>query len=177
MSNITSRYAHALLDLARETGGLSEYLAQAKIARAAFADDDFWNVVVHPHISVSEKHSLFRDAFGDKINDHVMGFFCLVAEKGRATILRHALDLFIEDAARSLGKITAYVVSAFELSADQTKVLEELLSRKMGKEVTISVSVDPDVIGGFYIHAEGYFIDRTIKNKLKEIKSVLIANE
>jgi len=47
------------------------------------------------------------------------------------------------------------------------------LSKKLNKRVEVSLKVDPSVIGGFFVHVDGYFIDRTIKKHLHDMKATI----
>ena len=64
----------------------------------------------------------------------------------------------------------AQVVSAAELSGEQISVLCEALSKKLGRQVDISSSVDPSLIGGLYICVDGYVLDRSVKKLLGDLR-------
>jgi F-type H+-transporting ATPase subunit delta len=65
---------------------------------------------------------------------------------------------------------TASVVSAVPLSDTQASQLTALLAKKTGKQVDVTVLVDPSVIAGISIHVDGYFLDRTVRTMLKDMK-------
>jgi F-type H+-transporting ATPase subunit delta len=69
--------------------------------------------------------------------------------------------------------IEARVVSATALGESRIFALENVLTKKLGKHVTLSASVDPSLIGGLYIHAGGQIIDHTIKKQLSDLKDNL----
>ena len=48
-----------------------------------------------------------------------------------------------------------------------------LLKRKFNTEVEINAVVDPSLIGGFYIVADGYFFDNSVRTSLREMKKNL----
>ncbi|MCL2045389.1 MAG: F0F1 ATP synthase subunit delta [Oscillospiraceae bacterium] len=70
----------------------------------------------------------------------------------------------------------AKVVSAMRLSMEQEKALEKLLSSKLNKQVSISLEIDPSLIGGFYVYVDGLLIDRSVKKRIDEIKESIISS-
>ena len=68
------------------------------------------------------------------------------------------------------GTVEAYTALA-ELADQQIRALEEMLSRKLGKQVKVNPRVDPSLIGGMYIQVDGYFIDRTVKSRLRDLSA------
>ncbi|MCL2671599.1 MAG: F0F1 ATP synthase subunit delta [Clostridiales bacterium] len=69
--------------------------------------------------------------------------------------------------------LVATVVSAAELSDAQLSALTALLSQKLHNEVVLSVSIDPSLIGGLYIHVDGRVIDRSVKRQIADMKDSL----
>ena len=49
-------------------------------------------------------------------------------------------------------------MSAKPLTKNQMDAINDMLSRKVNKDVVISAVVDPDLLGGFYIVVDGYFM-------------------
>ena len=66
--------------------------------------------------------------------------------------------------------IKAKVVTAAELSPLQFSALEELLKRKLNKQVEITSETDASLIGGLYIYVDGLVIDHTVKKQIGDLK-------
>jgi F-type H+-transporting ATPase subunit delta len=126
-------------------------------------------MLVHPQISAAEKHSLFERAFAGKIHEDILGFMYLTADKNREAFLIPALTILIETIQRHQNKVTAKVLSAAPYEPEQAKILKNVLSERLDKDVSLSLNVDPSVIGGPYIYADGYYIDWTVKTRLREL--------
>ena len=171
MAQLSNRYASAVFDLAMERGTLEDCLTQAVFLREMLSDNDCKTIFTHPRISSTEKKSFLDEAFKSQINDELMGLLHLVVDKNREEFIDPILAEFVNLANRQLRKATAQVVSAVPLRDDQQTRLADLLSRKLDKQVNVNVKVNPAVIGGLYISVDGYFIDRTIKTRLQEMKS------
>jgi len=175
VAKLSSRYASALFDLSLERNALNDNLEQAEFLRDTFSEAQCQRIIKHPRISGKEKKSFFDSAFSGKISNDLLGFLHLAVEKNREAFIVPVLDDFIDMGNRHIRKTTALVVSAVPLKNEQVSALEALLSKKLDKQVTINHKVDPSLIGGLYVQVDGYYIDRTVKSSLKDIKDSLIS--
>ena len=169
-NRLANRYARAIFKLSLERGVLNDNLDQAIFLRDVLSDADCQSIITHPRITPAEKISFFDKSFAEHINEALLGFLHLAVTKNREKFIVPTLSSFIDMANDYVRKTTATVVSAVPLRTDQLSSLTSLLSRKTKKQVTIEQKVDPSIIGGLYIKVDGYFIDRTIKTRLQEIK-------
>jgi F-type H+-transporting ATPase subunit delta len=126
-------------------------------------------LLVHPHIPAADKKSFFKKVFADGINEDMLNFLFLAADKNREKYLIPALDGLMELIKRHKGLVTAEVSTAVPLDDKQKESLRNILSRKINKSVELSVSVNPSLIGGPHIFVDGYYIDWTIKSKLRDL--------
>lgn len=170
MAQLSNRYAAAIFELSVERGKLDENLDQAIVMRDKLEDKECQEFLTHPRIKATDKRKFFDDVFLDKINTDLMGFLHLAVNKGREEFIVPALDGFIDMANDHLLRTTATVVSAVPLRTEQITALAALLSKKISKQVTIEQKTDPAVIGGLYIQVDGYFLDRTVRTRLQDIK-------
>ena len=170
MAQLSARYAAALLELALESGNTAQYRQQAVLIRDALREEECRRVLEHPHITGAKKKEFIDSIFAGNINGDLLGFLYLVIAKNREAFLVPGLNSFIDRLDKLSGRTGATVVSAVELSEKQVSALAELIGKKLGKQVEVSVQVDPSLIGGFYVHADGYLLDYTIKKRLREMK-------
>jgi F-type H+-transporting ATPase subunit delta len=170
VAQLSNRYAAALFELSLERGSLNENLDQAVFLRDTLQEKDTRQIITHPRISGAEKLAFLNGAFSGQLSQDLMGFLHLAIAKNREDFIAPILSEFIEMGNNHIRKTTALVISAVPLKAEQISALAALLARKLNKQVDIQQKVDPSVIGGLYIRADGYFIDRTIKNRLHEMK-------
>ena len=169
MAELSIRYASALLDLTVQEGMLNECLQQAVEVRDVLLSGECGRFLEHPHISDSDKRE-FLDGIFTGLHDNLTVFLHFLIAKSWENLIVPALTAFIEMAKFHSGKTTANVVSATELSESQICAIKDVLSRKLVKEVEISLKTDPSLIGGFYIHVDGRLIDRTVKKRLSDLK-------
>ena len=173
MANLGIRYANALFSISQESGLLNDYLEQAQLVRDNIDCEDVQRILTHPRISSEEKLAFLQNAFGEHIHQDLLGFMRLVVSKNREAFLLPALNKLIEMIKAHKLQTTAKVVSAVPLTDAQAAQLTALLQKKLGKQVDVTVLVDPSVIAGISIHVDGYFLDRTVKTMLKDMKESL----
>jgi F-type H+-transporting ATPase subunit delta len=170
VADLGIRYATALFDISRESGLLNDYLEQAQLVRDNIKSEDAQRVLTHPRISSDEKFAFLQKSFGEHIHQDLLGFMRLVVSKNREAFLLPALNKLVEMIETHQRKTTARVVSAVPLSSAQLTELNALLVKKTNKQVSITVVVDPSVIAGVSIHVDGFFLDRTVRTMLKDMK-------
>ena len=174
MAQLSNRYASALFDLAFLSGKPDEYFEQAVFLCDTLRGTDYKQIITHPQIPTAKKLSLIDEAFAGKIHADLCGFLHMAVSKNRESFVLPGLEAFIRMMDEYNGKVKASVVSAVELGETQIAGLKTLLEKKLGKKVDISAKVDESVIGGFYILTDGYFIDRTIRKQLHDLKASLM---
>jgi len=149
---------------------LDDYLEQAQFVRDNIKCEDVQRILTHPRISSDEKFAFLQTVFAEHIHQDLLGFMRLVVEKNREAFLLPALNKLVDMIKTHKRQTSARVVSAVPLSDAQAKQLTEMLEKKTGKQVEITVLVDPSVIAGISIHIDGYFLDRTVRTMLKNMK-------
>ena len=173
MERLSTVYASALFDLAIEHNAIDEFLSQAKFLCETFSSLDVVRTLSHPQITAHQRREFFRNAFQDKIHVDFLGFLCLVAEKNRQKYLQSALSKLISNIEHHKNLVKAKVLSATPYDESQSESLRLMLSRKLGKTVELEINVDPELISGPYIFADGYYIDLTVKKRLHDLTVTL----
>jgi len=150
---------------------MDAYLEQAQLVCDNISCEESLRILTHPRISSDEKFAFLENAFGGCVHQDLMGFMRLVIFKNRVAFLLPALRKLIDMIKTHQRQTTARVVSAVPLTDQQAEQLTACLARKLNKEVTLTVLVEPSVIAGISIHVDGYFLDRTVKTLLRDMKA------
>lgn len=174
MAELKERYAGALLELSLESENLEEQIKEATFVRDVLDREESRSFLTHPTIPNKAKFDFFKTLFSDNISKDIMNFLYLLVEKKREKIIIPALSSYIGMGNKQLGNIVAKVVSATELREEQIIAINNLLTKKLKKQVEIYTDVNPDLIGGFYIYIEGRLIDRTVRSELYNMKNSLL---
>ncbi|MFZ9813566.1 MAG: ATP synthase F1 subunit delta, partial [Burkholderiaceae bacterium] len=71
-------------------------------------------------------------------------------------------------------ELSACVESAFELTQAQSASISQLLKSKYGSDIKLSVTVNPELIGGVRISVGDEVIDASVREKLSKMTAALL---
>ena len=161
-------YARALIGAAQSAGiadkiieqlGVvaDEYLAGSPQLRAAFSS---------PRIDENEKVRIIDRIFAEDFDPLLVKFLKVMAGRGRlayVNAVRSAADTIHDE---MLGRLVATVQTAVPLDDALRSKIEEQIGSIMQKQVRLSESVDPDLIGGMVIRVGDRVFDSSVSNRL-----------
>ncbi len=173
VSGVAGRYASALYALADEQRQTAEVAASlATIQNMIGESADLQRLVRSPVFS-SEQQTKALNALLERaeISGIAANFVRLVAAKRRLFALSDMTAGYnkLYDAARGLTR--AEVTSAAPLNDAQIAALkDQLRGPSSGKDVELSVRVDPAIIGGLIVKLGSRMIDGSLRTKLNAIR-------
>lgn len=83
------------------------------------------------------------------------------------------LRRFAERAASMAGAQLVLVEAAAPLTDAQIDRLRSILSRRMGKDVTLNVTINPELVGGFRMTAGSNALDSSIQTQVTDLRRAL----
>ncbi len=175
VSGVAERYASALFDLASDESAIDAMEAElASLSAMIHESEDLRRLIQSPVFSADEQQRAIG-AIADKagIKGLTGNFLRLLAQNRRLFALPGIIRAFRAMAAAERGEITAEVASARELSDDQVAALKAALKEKLGKDVTLSASVDPALLGGLVVKVGSRMIDTSLRTRLMTVKTHL----
>ena len=174
-ASLAGRYAIALFELARDNRVIEIVSRSLDTVRDTLASTpDFAELTTSPLLN--------RDLAGlgiaaaaenmelDQITSNFLG---VLAKNRRLAQLPAIIRAFRELAARHRGELTADVVSAHPLDADQIKALRQNLRTRFGTEVAIEHRIDRDILGGLIVKVGSQMIDGSIRTKLNTLAAAM----
>jgi len=162
-------YANAVYDTANETSSLDSWSDALANLAAVISDAQMSDLLDDPETSKVQKGELVLQVLSDKLNQQQQNLVKLMAENGRLMLMHDVVEQFEAARAKAENKIEAEVVSAFELSAEQTSELVNTLKNKFGCDVTLTTTIDESLIGGVIIKAGDTIIDASMKSQLDSL--------
>lgn len=172
---IAGRYAQALFELAREGGQLKALEADAAaLGGALAASADLREAIASPVIS-REDQARAISAVGRTLglSELTANTLSLMAAKRRLFVLPQLVADLQTRIAAEKGEVTAEVVAAAKLSADQSKKLAATLKAKVGKTVKLNTTVDESLIGGLIVRLGSTMIDTSVKSRLAALQNAM----
>ena len=171
---IANRYAEALFQLSEEENITKEiYNELHDVVELIKNNKELDNVLKSPLVAKNEKTQLIETLFNTKINNNLKNFLKILVEKGRISSLKSIELTFKELLNDKHNIIEGTVISAIALTEKQVKELEEKLSKKYNKNVTLENEVDQSILGGVLVRLGNTQIDGSVKTRLNNIKDQL----
>ena len=173
---IASRYAKALMTLAAKDNqvdaaaqGVEDVAALIKGSAplAATLDD--------VRITRPDKEKLLKAILDQaKVPALVGTFVQFVMEKRRLMLIGEIAAHFHRLADERLGRAQADVTVASALDPAQEKTLKQDLEKLSGKTVTLTVKVDPAILGGAITRVGDTVWDGSLRNQLNQIREQIL---
>ena len=170
------RYGRALFQLALQKNVLDEVEGEFQGLAAVLTR--------HPQVSQFAANSTIsrkeKEAFLDKIlpgiNPVLLQFLKVLAHKKRFRDLSAIAESFKKFYDEHKGIQAVTVVTASELSGDLEAKLKTALEKRLAKTVTLDKQVDSSLLGGFIIRFNDKQINACYRDRLKQVKQLLLAH-
>lgn len=171
LATIARPYAEALFkastaDLVATAAWLDELAAIAGDAQLLqFADN--------PKTTSSQVFDLISGVAKSKLPASAQNFLRTVIENGRLSALSEVAAQFRERVNAQSGTADAVVYSAFDIEAAALADVGHALEKRFGRKLNVSVSLQPDLIGGIRVVVGDEVLDTSVKARLDQMKVAL----
>lgn len=163
----------ALVRVSAEADQLDELEDQLfRVERLVDANPDLRRALSDPRTPLHAREDLLGGLISGKVLPSVVRL-------GRRAVAarRRTFDLTVEEylqaAAQERARAVATVTVARPLSDDQLERLRGALSRQVGRDVTVRVVLDPDVLGGVRVSLGDEVIEGTVSGRLTDARRKL----
>jgi F-type H+-transporting ATPase subunit delta len=173
ISTVARPYAKAAFQFAQENGVLKQWSEMIGLLADVINDPTFSAFLKKPELSASQQSQALISVCGDKIDKQVSNFVIGLASNKRLEALPAIREQFEEMRAAAEGELDVDVTSAYELTAEQAKLLAGTLTKKLSRQVNVTSSVDASLIGGAVIRAGDLVIDASVRGKLAKLGTTL----
>jgi F-type H+-transporting ATPase subunit delta len=102
-------------------------------------------------------------------------FVGILAQNKRLEVLPALTQLFADLRAEHEKTLTVEVDSFSELSKNQLDLLTERLSQRLQRKVSLSLKIDPELLGGAIIRAGNLVMDGSVRTQLRKLGAKLAA--
>jgi len=170
-ASLAGRYATALFELARDDRQLEAVAASLATLRQTLRDsDDFRELTTSPLISRDQATgAVAATAQAMRLDPITTNFLGVLANNRRLGQLPQIIRAFNMLAANHRGETTAEVTSAHPLTDDQVAALRTNLKSRLGRDISVDLTVDPFILGGLVVKVGSQMIDGSIRTKLNSL--------
>ncbi len=169
-SRVARRYAKALFALAQESGTLDTVTSELIELRAALAPPEIAAVVSSPMMTVARLTELAKSVAAHlRLSELTARFLGVLASNRRFDQLAGIADHFQALHDRALGRIRVTIRTAVPLGTARQSDLTAAFEMLTGHTVLATVTVDPELLGGLVVEAEGKVYDGSLRMQLEHI--------
>lgn len=172
---LAKRYAMALIDVAASANALPAIENDmVSLEKMITENAQLSGVLANPVMSAGTLLAILKD-ISSRAGFHqlTLNFLGVLAANRRVADLPIIIQAFRKAIAARAGILNADVKSAQPLSATQQEELSRTLAKKTGKQVHLSLSVDPSLLGGMVVTIGSRMIDDSVKSKLTRLQQAL----
>lgn len=179
LTTLARPYAKAAFDYAKEQNAISNWEAFLSVASDVVHNEDFASLLSNPAISATQKADILIDTYGklatEQASPELVNYIKQLAENGRLLLLPEINAHYNKLKSQELKQVDAYITSAHPLTEAQSKQLQERLATSTGSIVILHQTVDPSLLGGATIKVGDKFTDGSVRGKLQQLKTQLLA--
>ena len=175
VSAISRRYAKALVQLAVEQNQVERFGKELGQFSLLLADQGLLRLILEsPTFPMDRKATILSDLLGNmQPAGTVRDFLGLLLEKDRLQYLAQIAGDYRALADELSGIVRAKVTAAAPLSEAQCQAISGTLQHQTGKQVELTVAVNPALLGGLQAEIGGQLIDGSLKTQLNRIEDTL----
>jgi len=174
-STLARPYAKAIFELAHAEKDLQGWSDKLSLLSQVSSDEQIASIIGNPDVSNADVISIIESIGGEALDDKGKNLLKVAAENDRLDLMPEISETYELLRAEEEGKIEAEVISAFAVNATQKKLIAEALQKRLGCDVSLTTSIDKDLVGGIIIRAGDLVIDGSVANQLKKITKTLMS--
>ncbi len=161
-------YAQAIVDAADRHQCQAEVLEEfTQIVEDVLPRvDNIASVFESPRISTSDKSSLVRNTFSEKVLPITLNALLVLADHGRLGLLPELVVALRRELDRQAGKREAVLTTAHPITPDEQTAILKSVEGSLGESLTAHFSVNPDLLGGLVVRIEDTVYDHSVSTSL-----------
>lgn len=175
-SKISTRYAKALLLLAKEQNILEEIRGNVEsLNELIIKAPEVKNLFEIPNIKPSLKLELINKLFKDAFNPVMLSFLKLVVKNNRELFLPSILRVFVDLFKRDKNIKTVVLTTARPVGRKIRNIIKDYIIKEFDFNIELSENIDARLIGGFILRIEDQQINASVSNHLNRIQKELLS--
>jgi F-type H+-transporting ATPase subunit delta len=169
VGNSAKRYAQAAFSLALEHGSIDQWAEGLSWASEAASDPDCKSLLQHAKVPLSNKVKAVNDVF-QSTDPLLRNLLCILVARGlvaHISAIEHEFRALLD---RHRGRVRVDVTSAVSLDDAESERISKFLKTFTKKDVVISATVDPSILGGLVVRIEDKLIDGSTRTQLNGLR-------
>lgn len=174
-AKVAIRYATSFLEASIEKNTLEQSASDMEIILNAINGSSLLRrFLENPIVKTDLKKSTLNEIFRKHISAETLKFIEFIVDKNRENALKDIAEKFLELKDEHIGVARVDIKSAFQLTDEQKKIIEQKFESLLNKKVVASYTVDQNVIGGFVAKVKDTVFDASVSHQLELLRQQLL---
>lgn len=169
-----TKYAKALMALAEEKKQEDLILEELLWVAEHFGKGEGLAVLAHPLLSTENKKEIFQSLLKDNVSPLIKSLITLLIDKRRGVLLAKIAEAYSELYRSKKSLVEAKLSSAMPLTKAQIDQLKLKLEMITGKDINLSIEVDPQLKAGAKVALGDLILDGTLKGRIEQLRKSLM---
>jgi F-type H+-transporting ATPase subunit delta len=171
--SVATTYAEALYEAAADADAVGAVSTDvAGFAAALEGSPELRAVLDNPEIPTAAKKGAVAALVTDA-SPLVANFLQVLLDRGRIHEFGEIALAFQERVARAQDRLEVEAITAVPLPDDLRARIVTRIEEKTGSAVTLTESVDPEIVGGLVLHVGGVVVDGSVRHRIDELREAL----
>jgi F-type H+-transporting ATPase subunit delta len=174
LTTLARPYAKAAFEIAVSKAEVQTWFDFLNAAASVACDQKVHQLLSSPQLPGNAKSKLLLALLGEG-QGAFANFIATLADNKRLVLLPEICELFAAHKSEYEKAIEVSLTSAFPVDQDQLNKLNQALSDKLQRQVTLTSEVDRSLLGGAIIRAGDTVIDGSVKGRLTKLAETMNA--
>lgn len=166
-------YAKAIFNIALSTGRFKEWSNTLAVLASISKDTEVQRLLRDRTIPPEKLASFFEAIFPLTLSAQEKNLLHILAFKRRLSVLPEMETLYENLCNETENRLPVELESVIPLTETQKRDFTIFLGERFGKKIDLNNSINPDLIGGFWIKAGDKVIDGSIRGRLEQLKEIM----
>jgi F-type H+-transporting ATPase subunit delta len=167
------RYAQAIFDLAREENKLEQWSKDLNAISQVFDQPQARVFLDNPKTAREKKLRFTTTVLGNRVSPQALKLAQMLVQRDRFVYATAILEAYTGMWNRLRGIEVAHVTTAIPVNEAEAKQIQARLGAMTGKQITLDLKVDPDIIGGMVAQVGDTLLDGSIRTRLQNLRKQL----
>lgn len=172
-ASIARPYARAVFALASEANNHDAWTQALDLIASVVADESVADLLGSPQVKRDQLIDLLNSVCGDRLPEGGDNLVRLLVQNDRLETVADIQQQYVDLVAQAKQSINAEVFTAQALSEQQREKLIDALQTRLGVSVTLTESVDEELLGGAIVKAGDLVIDGSARGRIEKLASAL----
>lgn len=169
LATLARPYAEAIFDTAKETDEFALWSETLGFLTSVVENSQVHSVLVNPRIDKNTLQNILLDVCSSQMTQTGINLVKMLIKNGKLSVVSHIAFQYERLRSQYQGYIEVEITSAYPITPVQQQQVEAALQRRLGKAITIKVTIDTSLIGGWLIRVGDQVIDLSVKGRLQQL--------